>query len=257
MSESKSNVHIGHRARMRQKLIKHGIEIFDTYELLEMLLYHVIPYKDTNPIAKRLLHRFGDLGGVISAKSDELVSVEEVGERTAELIKAVELIDGVLAAESRMPEPSSKLNDYTAVGNRIVNHFYENPEDTVLFLFFDSGMRLVGTRNMSGARFGSAANRPRLIISAVIETEAAVVISAQNNYRSIPLMSESDRESVKMIDAAMRDIGVFYAEHYVVSGRKYTSGLCNVNGRALVRSGEVEAFLESIPYETEGGEDEA
>ena len=255
MSESESNVHKGHRARMRQKFIKHGAEIFDTYELLEMLLYHAIPYKNTNPIAKRLLRRFGDLGGVVAAPIDELVSVDEVGERTAELIKAVELIDNILTAESRMPEPSVKLNNYTAVGDWIVDHFEENPSDTVLFLLFDSGMRPVGVHSLSDVKFGSAANRPRLLINAVIENEAAVVISAQNNYRSIPMMTDSDRESVKMIDVAMKDIGVFYAEHYVVSGRKYASGLRNVNGRAFVRTGEVEAFLKSIPEALEGEND--
>ena len=55
-----SRIHEGHRQRMRSKLLTHGQRIFDTYELLEMLLYHVIPYKDTNPISKRLLAAFGD-----------------------------------------------------------------------------------------------------------------------------------------------------------------------------------------------------
>ena len=57
-------LHVGHRARMRRKFLSYGPRIFDTYELLEMLLYHVIPYKDTNPIAKRLLMEFGSLEGV-------------------------------------------------------------------------------------------------------------------------------------------------------------------------------------------------
>ena len=52
-------MHVGHRGRMRDKLMTHGARIFDTYELLEMLLYYTIPYKDTNPIAKRLLSEFG------------------------------------------------------------------------------------------------------------------------------------------------------------------------------------------------------
>ena len=34
----------GHRSRMRAKLLAHGQRIFDTYELLEMLLNNVVPY---------------------------------------------------------------------------------------------------------------------------------------------------------------------------------------------------------------------
>ena len=47
-------IHQGHRSRMRDKLTLHGQFIFDTYELLEMLLYQTIPYRDTNPIAKKV-----------------------------------------------------------------------------------------------------------------------------------------------------------------------------------------------------------
>ena len=32
-----------------------------------MLLYYSVPYRDTNPIAKRLLHAFGGLEGVLTA----------------------------------------------------------------------------------------------------------------------------------------------------------------------------------------------
>ena len=70
-----SEIHSGHRGRMREKLLLHGARIFDTYELLEMLLYHSIPYKDTNPVAKRLLHRFGGLDGVFTASHEELCEV--------------------------------------------------------------------------------------------------------------------------------------------------------------------------------------
>ena len=60
-----NHIHDGHRERMRSKLIIHGQKVFDTYELLEMLLYYTIPYKDTNPISKRLLFTFGGLDGVL------------------------------------------------------------------------------------------------------------------------------------------------------------------------------------------------
>ena len=41
-------IHKGHRQRMREKLFSHGSRVLQSYELLEMLLYYVIPYKNTN-----------------------------------------------------------------------------------------------------------------------------------------------------------------------------------------------------------------
>ena len=93
------HIHDGHRERMRVKLITHGQKIFDTYELLEMLLYYVIPYKDTNPISKRLLYTFGGLDGVFKASREELLEVSGIGERAADLIESVSRLSLVLGAE--------------------------------------------------------------------------------------------------------------------------------------------------------------
>ena len=76
---AENKIHAGHRSRMKHKLISHGQHIFDTYELLEMLLYYVIPYKDTNPISKNLLYAFGGpllspmLGGLAMSLSSVFV----------------------------------------------------------------------------------------------------------------------------------------------------------------------------------------
>ena len=56
-----SLIHKGHRQRMRDKLLTYGSKVMQSYELLEMLLFYVIPYKNTNPTAKRLILKFGSL----------------------------------------------------------------------------------------------------------------------------------------------------------------------------------------------------
>ena len=49
------NMHKKHRSRMREKYEKHGADVFETHQLLEMLLFHAIRQGDTNPIAHDLL----------------------------------------------------------------------------------------------------------------------------------------------------------------------------------------------------------
>lgn len=62
----------GHRSRMRLKILSKGAAILEDYEILEVLLYSIIPRKDTKPVAKQLLNQFGSLQNVLMANKDEL-----------------------------------------------------------------------------------------------------------------------------------------------------------------------------------------
>jgi DNA repair protein RadC len=57
------------------------------YELLELLLFHSIDVKDTKPLAKGLLARFGSLGGVISADARLLAEFDELRANTDEFVQ--------------------------------------------------------------------------------------------------------------------------------------------------------------------------
>ena len=59
------NIHQGHREKMRQRFLKSGLESFADHEALELLLYYAIPRQDTNPIAHRLMDRYGSLTAVL------------------------------------------------------------------------------------------------------------------------------------------------------------------------------------------------
>ena len=56
-----------HRARMLDKVLGKSAESLNEIELLKMLLYQSNPRGDTKPIAKRLMHRFRTLAGVLRA----------------------------------------------------------------------------------------------------------------------------------------------------------------------------------------------
>ncbi|MDF7674679.1 JAB domain-containing protein [Acetobacteraceae bacterium ESL0709] len=57
---------------MRQKILDHGTGALADYELLEMLLFNVIPRRDTKPLAKSLLAHFGSWLSICQASKREL-----------------------------------------------------------------------------------------------------------------------------------------------------------------------------------------
>jgi hypothetical protein len=75
--------HLGHRDRLRERAKAGGLGALPDYELLELYLFRSIPMKDTKPLAKALLARFGDLAAVLAASVAELRTVAGVGEGVA------------------------------------------------------------------------------------------------------------------------------------------------------------------------------
>jgi DNA repair protein RadC len=89
----------GHRNRLRQRFLEAGAGSLPDYELLELLLFFSIDVKDTKPLAKDLLARFGSLGAVLKADPGQLAELSD-------LRKEDPRIDGYLAwrLSERWPE---------------------------------------------------------------------------------------------------------------------------------------------------------
>lgn len=78
-----ANVNNGHRQRVRERMLKEGLDGFQDHEILELLLYQSIPRKDTNKIAHKLLLAFGNLSNVINASPKNLMAVDGISQVTA------------------------------------------------------------------------------------------------------------------------------------------------------------------------------
>lgn len=224
MSLNENNIHEGHRARMRAKYLEHGERIFDTYELLEMLLYYVIPYKDTNPIAKRLLMRFGDIDGVMSAPIEELALVSGVGERCAELIHEAGRAFGMGEATAGTL-PDTVLDTYDKAGEFFVDYFERNTSTNVAAVLLDNCMRQIKVVDIPVESFGTAAMKSRYIIDPAMRLGATVVMVAFVHRGGVAHAFASEMETSRMIRDELLDVDLLPVEQFVIGDGKYYSCL--------------------------------
>ena len=64
---------VGHRARLRKRLLEKNGDSLHDHELIEYLLALAIPRRDTKQIAKDLIHRYGSLAGLLTADADSIL----------------------------------------------------------------------------------------------------------------------------------------------------------------------------------------
>ncbi len=212
-------LHTGHRGRMKDKFERYGERFFETYEILEMLLYYVLPQKDTKPIAKTLLLKFGSLEGIFSASVDELCCVSGVGQRCAEFLLTVGCIRDVRTVFAS-DGCESDFSNYRRTGEYFRDYFAENGDTDVLYLLLDGNMRCLVKRGLS-CSFGSAGIKPEAFIRPAVETGAEMaIIGYKHNFGPL-FPTESERETGKMIATELSRIGVTLVEQFVVAGSDY------------------------------------
>ena len=214
-------VHEGHRSRMRDKLLSHGQRIFDTYELLEMLLYQVIPYRDTNPVSKNLLYAFGGLDGVFLANREDLTEICGIGERAADFLLTVGRLSDIIGAEI-VDDCDIDFSDYESVGRYLVGYFSGSEQKRVVALYLDSSMRLISMKKMYDLEYDSGGVKAKAFIDEALSNHASVVITAHNHPYGPSYPTQGDRATNTVINDGLAHAGVVHAEHYVISGDCYT-----------------------------------
>lgn len=235
-------VHKGHRQRMRRKFMDFGPRVFDTYELLEMLLYNTVPVKDTNPISKRLLKQFGSLDGVLSADFESLCEVEGVGAKTAEMITVVGRMLELYNDEHESAEKSTGISTYKELGKYLINYYRDREDKAVLLLSFDNKMELIGVDELYNLDFSSGAIRPAPFLDACVRRSTSVAVLAHNHPFGPLCPTEGDRETNSLIHGALDNIGVFLAEHIIVAGDEYV-GFMNHMSTAFAQTPELYRFF--------------
>lgn len=68
-------LYLGHRERLRARFLADDGASMPDYEVLELLLTMSIPRRDVKPLAKKLIAKYGDIGGVLHAPAHELIDV--------------------------------------------------------------------------------------------------------------------------------------------------------------------------------------
>lgn len=81
--KTKENLHAGHRQRMMERFRREGFDGWQPHEVLEVLLYPVLPRVNTNPHGHRLIRKFKSVKNVLEADPEQLRQIEGLGPASA------------------------------------------------------------------------------------------------------------------------------------------------------------------------------
>jgi DNA repair protein RadC len=211
----------GHRARLRKRLFEGGPDALLDHELVEYLLALAIPRRDTKPLAKKLLHDFGGLGGLFSADADAIVRVGEVSENAAAAIKIAQ------ASALRLLEAGFKdrpvLGSWQALLDYLHADMAHNPVERVRVLFLNAKNMLIRNEPMSEGSVDEAAVYVREVIKRALEYHATAIIIVHNHPSGDPAPSQQDIRLTREIVEAGRPLRISVHDHVIVGARGHSS----------------------------------
>jgi DNA repair protein RadC len=211
----------GHRARMRQRLLKAGPDALADHEMLEMLLFLALPRRDTKPVARALLTRFGNFGSVISAPVAELAATEGLGEAGLAALKLVQGAALRLLRQQAAAEPVlsswDRLIDYLSA-----SMMHERVEQFRV-LFLDTRNRLIADEVQSRGSISHAPAYPREVVRRCLELHASAVILAHNHPSGEPAPSREDVAMTADIQRAAQTMGIAVHDHIIIGRSRNVS----------------------------------
>ncbi len=214
-------MHEGHRERMKARFLQEGLDHFEQHQVLELLLFFVIPRKDTNPLAHVLLDRYGSLSGVLEADPKDLVAVTGIGLNTALLLSLIPPLTRAYNKDKWGDKPqinsSKKSGEYvkTLFAGRLYEAFY--------VICLDAQNRVNFPALVHEGTIDSAPVYPRLIVEAALRHQASTVILAHNHPGGSLQPSSADLDATRKICAACDTISVRVVDHIIVAGENYFS----------------------------------
>ncbi|MBN9544004.1 MAG: DNA repair protein RadC [Alphaproteobacteria bacterium] len=191
------------------------------YELLELTLFSALPRKDTKPLAKTLLTRFGSFAEVIAAPRARLLEIPGVGEAVVNQLKIVEAAAARLAQTRVIGRPA--LSSWTALLDYCMAAMARAPAEEFRVLFLDRKNVLIADEVQARGTVDHTPVYPREIVKRALEHGASAIILVHNHPSGDPTPSKADIAMTREVAAAAKALGIAIHDHLVIGRSGHAS----------------------------------
>ena len=206
----------GHRQRLRDRFNGSGLSAFEDHEVLELLLTYVIPRKDVKPIARALLDRFGSLSNALDAKTEDLGSVDGIGESAATLMHLMPALTRRYLRDRWGHKP--QLNTHQDLARFAVDELATANNEVFLLIILTHENHVLRSLALHEGTITSAPVYPRIVVEAALRHQAAKVVFAHNHPGGNADPSDEDIEVTRTLVGVFEALGIPVIDHIIVAG---------------------------------------
>ena len=207
--------HSGHRQRMRERFRAQGLDGFAPHEVLELMLFYAIPQRNVNPLAHRLLDRYGTLPAVLGASPESLMQVEGVGEYAGTLIALFGAVGR--RAQRELGGPREVIRCREDAENHCIRLLAGEKRECFYAVCMNGQMESLGDVLIATGSIADVPAYPRVVVDAVLARNAHCVLLCHNHPGGSPLPSQRDVEATAVIEGLLETLEVALCDHIIVA----------------------------------------
>lgn len=213
--------HDGHRNRLRQKFLTHGMDVLQDHEVLELLLFYALPRKDTNQLARDLLNHFGSISAVLEAPLSELKKIGGIGENAAVLLRLITPLSRRYLLSRT--EQGVCLSSTRNCGEYLLPYFFGATEEMVYILCLDAKCKVLACRLLETGTVNSARVPLRKAAEIAMACNASSVVLAHNHTSGLALPSKADVDATLQLKKTLEPLEIAVIDHIVIADNDFVS----------------------------------
>ena len=215
--------HSGHRERVKEKILEFGTETLSETELMELLLFYIIPYKDTKEIAKEIVaNSSGNVFEILNLDIPFLDEIKGLSGRNAKVF-----FMAILEVFSRMKKSKIDKKDVFSSWSEVVDYlssrsaFLNHEEMRVLFL----NQKNFITKDIVVGKgvVDEVSVQPRKIVELALLYKAKKVILSHNHPSGSANPSNEDKNLTANIFMALQSVDIELFDHIIIAKGEYFS----------------------------------
>jgi len=211
----------GHRERLRERFHAAGPDALSDYELLEMALFAAIPRRDTKPLAKALLKKFGSFAEVVHAPEARLREVDGIRDASVNQLKLI------AAAADRIAKGEIRRNVALSSWDEVIGYCRSSmafaDKEQFRLLFLDKRNQLIADEVQQTGTVDHTPVYPREVIKRALELSATALILVHNHPSGDPTPSQADIQMTKAIVEIAKPLGIAVHDHIIVGKNGHAS----------------------------------
>ncbi len=206
--------HSGHRTRLTKLINNTGMDSVSEIQAVEYFLTYIFPRGDVNPLAHRLLNRYGNFANIVDASLEDLIQTTGINERSAMKIKNFnQIMDYYITCRMKKKinlKNNSDLLDYLEMLLR-----FKKVENLYLFAI-DISYNLIEQRCLAMNNIRKVGINPMDLYNFISSTKLHCLVVAHNHPGGTAYPSKDDGEAVKYLDKLLAPLNIRLVDSLIV-----------------------------------------